>query len=83
MTQSLQPERQRLVNVVANNIEKAMRLAGIRDLLRNVGSGARKSMMGSCVMTICSGSVVFPLRMTENRMPSAQRFSQARGRRRV
>jgi hypothetical protein len=36
MTQFLQPKRQRLVNIVANNIEKAMRPAGIRDLLRNV-----------------------------------------------
>ena len=36
MTQLLQPKRQRLINVVTNNIEKAMRLAGIRDLLRNL-----------------------------------------------
>ena len=36
MTQLLQPKRRRLVNVVANNIETAMRLAGIRDLLRNL-----------------------------------------------
>ena len=36
MTQLLQPQRQRLVNVVANNLEKAMRPTGIHDLLRNV-----------------------------------------------
>ena len=36
MTQLLQPKRQRLVNVVANNIEKTMCPAGIRNLLRNL-----------------------------------------------
>ncbi len=84
MTQLLQPKRQRVVNVVADNIEKAMRPASIRDLPRNLA--LRRAQIDDGKLRhgnlLCIKFMFLQL-MIENRAPRANRCSRAQEGRRV